>query len=78
MGRGGNSLVIFLLRQFAITLPAAFLLAGPMGLNGVWIAFPLAEVIAAAVSLVLYRRARRRDPVLSGECAQPDAAVEAG
>lgn len=66
MGRGASSLVIFLLRQFAITLPAAFLLAIPLGLTGVWLAFPLAECIAAAVSLVLYSVVRRRDPVLSG------------
>lgn len=67
MGKGGFSLMIFLLRQFIITLPLAFLLAGPLGLTGVWISFPVAEVAAAVVSLCMYRQVKGRDPVLSGK-----------
>ena len=53
-----------LLRQFAITLPLAFLLSIPFGLTGIWIAFPIAETAAALVSLLLFRRVRKRDEVL--------------
>ena len=61
---GKESLVISLLRQFAITLPLAFLLSIPFGLTGIWIAFPIAETAAALVSLLLFRRVRKRDEVL--------------
>ena len=61
---GKESLVISLLRQFLITLPLAYLLSIPFGLPGIWISFPIAETAAALVSLLLYRRIRRRDEVL--------------
>lgn len=64
LGMGKESLVISLLRQFAITLPLAFLLSIPFGLTGIWIAFPIAETAAALVSLLLFRRVRKRDEVL--------------
>lgn len=45
VGRGRSSLVIFLLRQFLITLPLAWLLAGPFGLTGIWLSFLAAESV---------------------------------
>ena len=65
-------------RGWVAALLGARVVASLVSSAFVWIAFPLAEVIAAAVSLIFYRRARRRDPVLSGECAEPDAAAKAG
>ena len=64
VGRGRSSLVIFLLRQFAITLPLAWLLAGPMGLAGIWCSFIVAEVAAAAAAGLMLGQLFRRDPVL--------------
>ena len=66
LGMGKESLVISLLRQFLITLPLAFLLSFPLGLTGIWISFPIAETAAALVSLLLFRRVRKRDDVLRG------------
>ena len=61
---GRSSLVIFLLRQFVITLPLAWLLAGPMGLTGIWRSFLVAESAAALAAVVLLARLLRRDGVL--------------
>ena len=64
MGQGGYSLIVFLLRQLVITLPAAAILSGPFGLTGIWASFILAESIAAGVALLFYNKLRRTDPVL--------------
>ena len=64
MGQGGYSLIVFLLRQLVITLPAAAILSGPFGLTGIWASFILAESIAAGVALLFYEKLRRTDPVL--------------
>ena len=61
---GRSSLVIFLLRQFVITLLLAWLLAGPMGLTGIWLSFLVAESAAALAAVVLLARLLRRDGVL--------------
>lgn len=61
---GRSSLVIFLLRQFVITLPLAWLLAGPMGLTGIWLSFLVSESAAALAAVVLLARLLRRDGVL--------------
>ncbi len=55
LGHGFNSLLISVLRQLVILLPAAFLLSR-VGLNAVWFAFPIAELFALAASIVLYLR----------------------
>lgn len=64
MGQGGYSLIVFLLRQLVITLPAAAILSGPFGLTGIWVSFILAESIAAGVALLFYEKLRKSDPVL--------------
>ena len=65
MGHGSYSLIVFLLRQLVITLPMAAILSGPFGLTGIWVSFILAESVAAAVALLLYRKLRHSDPVLN-------------
>ena len=64
VGMGRSSLVIFLLRQFVITLPLAWILSGPMGLGGIWLSFLIAEAAAALAAVALLARLRRRDAVL--------------
>ena len=44
-----------MLRQLVILLPAAFLLAR-VGLEAVWLAFPIAELVALVASILLYLR----------------------
>ena len=55
LGNGRNSLIISLLRQFAVTVPLAFLLSRVWGAAGVWAAFPAGEVIAAAAAYVVLK-----------------------
>ena len=64
VGRGRSSLVIFLLRQFLITLPLAWLLAGPLGLTGIWISFIIAEAIAALAAVGMLLRLLHSDAIL--------------
>ena len=47
MGKGTKSLIITLLRQLVIVLPIAYAASRIVGLSGVWIAFPIAEMTAA-------------------------------
>ena len=54
LGKGIQSLVISVLRQLVIIIPLAALLSKSMGLFGVWITFPIAELLAAFVGCVLY------------------------
>lgn len=64
MGQGGYSLIVFLLRQLVITLPAAAILSGLFGLTGIWASFILAESVAAGAAFLFYEKLRRTDPVL--------------
>lgn len=56
LGKGMPSLAISLCRYLAVILPAAFLLSRAVGVQGVWHAFWITEVISAAVSWRLYRK----------------------
>lgn len=59
LGRGTESLVVALLRQLVVVLPAAALLAR-LSLGAVWLSFPLAELIGLAAAALLYRSVTRR------------------
>ena len=56
IGRGVNSLLISVLRQLFVILPVAYLMANLFGLEMVWYAFPIAEVVSVAVSILLFIR----------------------
>ena len=53
LGLGKQSLIVSLLRQFVITVPLAFVLSKVIGVVGVWIAFPVGEVVAAVTAVKL-------------------------
>ena len=57
LGKGAESLVIALCRYVIFIMPLAALLCNWLGADGVWHAFWLTEVLAAAVSGAVYRRA---------------------
>ncbi len=62
VGKGLSSLIITLLRQLVITLPLAYAASRFMGMTGVWIAFPVAEITAAvAAGIMVMREFRHRD-----------------
>lgn len=56
LGKGKESLSISLLRQFIIIIPLSFILINSMGLIGVWITFPLAEITASIIAIWLFKR----------------------
>lgn len=61
LGKGLFALLMSILRQAGLLIPLAFILSVPMGINGVWISFPIAEVtctvIFIPILLVYYRKA---------------------
>lgn len=59
LGLGGYSLIATLLRQVIILIPVAYAFSF-VGLNWVWLAYPIAEVIATVVSTILQRKARKK------------------
>lgn len=56
LGNGIYSLIVSVARQLVCILPLAFLFAEIWGLNAVWLAFPLSEIISMAVTTVLFIR----------------------
>ncbi len=64
MGKGKESLVIFVLRQFIITLPLSYLLSKSFGLNGIWVSFIVAETIAAFTAYAFWNKLRKTDDLL--------------
>lgn len=60
LGKGVPSLLISLCRYLVIIVPAAFLLSRQFGPDGVWNAFWVTEVITAAISFIIWRKAVSR------------------
>lgn len=59
LGAAMTSLVISLLRQVVLILPAAYLL-GLVQAQLTWLSFPLAEVLTCLAALILFRRIQRK------------------
>lgn len=59
LGNGVLSMVISIVRQLVVLLPAAFLLSLSGVLDSVWWAFPIAEIAAMALSVLFLRRIYR-------------------
>ena len=53
-GHGVKSLTVSLIRQLAVILPVAWLLSRAIGVNGVWLAFPAAEIVGFVLSLLFF------------------------
>lgn len=54
VGRGSISLLLSFLRQIIVLLPAAYILGEIGGLDYIWYAFPLSELISGIVLTVLF------------------------
>lgn len=62
VGRGAYSMIVSLLRQIFVLLPAAWILARVTGqVNAVWFAAPIAEAAGLIVSCLMMLRVYRRD-----------------
>lgn len=56
LGKGTFSLIISLIRQLIVILPLSYLLSRVMGIKGVWIAFPIAEIVAGILTIIYLRK----------------------
>lgn len=56
IGKGQKSLLVTLLRQLIILLPLAYVLSSAVGIIGIWIAFPIAEIAACILAVILLRK----------------------
>ena len=62
VGRGVFSLIVSLMRQLVVLVPAAWVLARITGeVNAVWWAFPIAEVFSLIASIFLFLRLYRKE-----------------
>ena len=60
LGKGSYSTIVSLCRQLIVLLPAAYLLSLTGDVNNVWWSFPIAEVMSALVTGLLFGRLYRR------------------
>lgn len=60
IGNGLLSMILSIARQVGVLLPVAYLFAHTIGVNAVWWAFPIAEVVAFVVCLIMYRFVDRK------------------
>ena len=56
LGHGIFSLLVSILRQLFVLLPAAYILSKLGGLDTVWWAFPIAEIMSASLSALFINR----------------------
>ncbi|MFA5468475.1 MAG: MATE family efflux transporter [Sphaerochaetaceae bacterium] len=61
IGKGFYSLIISIVRQLVILLPAAFLFARLWGLDYVWLAFLTSEVVSLTLSIIFFIGIYRRE-----------------
>lgn len=61
LGHGVLSLVVSVVRQLVVLLPAAFVLSRLRGLEAVWWAFPIAELFSVTLCILFLRRVYRRE-----------------
>ncbi len=61
IGYGTNALLMSVLRQAGLLIPFAFILSSFMGINGVWLAYPLSESLCTIIFLpilfICYKKA---------------------
>jgi len=60
LGRGVDSMIVSFCRQLIVLLPAAYLLSKFFGLNAIWWAFPIAEVVSLSLCTLFVVRTYNR------------------
>lgn len=73
LGRGTVALLVSVIRQLVVLVPAAWLLSHTGNVNAVWFAFPIAELVAVTLCAVFMRKCHR-DILLPMEAGQKTAA----
>lgn len=62
MGRASIAIFMSLSRQLLFLLPGLLFLPGLLGLDGVWVSLPIADGVAALVSMYILRRSLKSTP----------------
>ena len=65
IGKGTYSVVISLLRQCVIIIPVSMIFYKVIGLTGIWITFPVSEVVAAVACLGMLLNTCKKDAVFA-------------
>ncbi|MEG1017835.1 MAG: hypothetical protein RSE36_08490, partial [Oscillospiraceae bacterium] len=60
IGIGWISMVTSFLRQLVVLLPLAFVFAELFGLNAIWWAFPLSELVSLVFVALMFKRVYRQ------------------
>ncbi|MBQ1252582.1 MAG: MATE family efflux transporter [Firmicutes bacterium] len=60
LGNGSYTLIVSVMRQMVVLLPAAYLLAKYFGLNAVWWSFPIAEIMSLTVTIICFLRIKKQ------------------
>ena len=61
LGHGVLSLLVSVIRQLVVLLPAGFVLSRVFGLEAVWWAFPIAELASVALCSLFLRRVYQKE-----------------
>lgn len=61
LGHGMLSLIVSVLRQLIVLLPAAFILSRTGVLSAIWWAFPIAEIFSGLVSFIFLRHVYKKE-----------------
>lgn len=61
LGHGGLSLFHSVVRQLLLRVPLAYILSACFGLDAVWYAFIVAEIVAVLLTSLLYRNLRQKE-----------------
>ncbi len=67
IGKAVPALFLSLLRQVLLLIPLVLFLPSIYGLQGIWKAYPISDVLAAIITLILYRREMQRLTTLCSE-----------
>ena len=59
IGKVKNAIILSLARQIIFLCPALYLCSIPWGLTGVWIAYPISDVLAAALAVIMLWREKK-------------------
>ena len=61
LGKGNFSLIISLVRQLIVILPLSYLFAKIIGINGIWLAFPISEIVAGVLTVIFLKKLYNND-----------------
>jgi Na+-driven multidrug efflux pump len=60
-GQAKTSLVVYFTRQIIVLLPVAIILSGLFGINGIWIAFPIAEITSLIIAAYYFNKVYKKE-----------------